>query len=278
MKKRLPVIAFFVALFLLAVLAAVLSDNQLVSSKSREPNQDEGVLEIGKQTSREGIQEITSLDENHVKLDVAANDTVTSPDEQDLALEQDIVLEQDLVLEKEDLSVVADTPKENPADGVPEPLADVAEEAEVPGKATIVIEGSGMEKSVTLSPENLYAMALETHTYFSRGKEPKESHNTYTGVSLMSLLEQAGLDPNAKRARIIALDGYSATFTINDIREYRIDENDLSKNLPMMIAISEMGGSLGENAGAFRLVMGQQFAGDYNRQYWVKNVCRIIVE
>ena len=47
----------------------------------------------------------------------------------------------------------------------------------------------------------------------------------------------------------------------------------------MMIAFAEDGKTLDSAGGSpFRLVMGQKCEGDYNRQYWVRDVCSIVVK
>ena len=68
-------------------------------------------------------------------------------------------------------------------------------------------------------------------------------------------------------------------FSIEDIKAEYIDETDESKKLRMIIAWQQDGQEYNAETGApFRLVMGQQFEGDYNRQKWVNNIARIIVE
>ncbi|MEG1500425.1 MAG: hypothetical protein RR396_00545, partial [Clostridiales bacterium] len=49
---------------------------------------------------------------------------------------------------------------------------------------SITIEGSGVPKTVMFSLADIRKMELETYTYFSRGKDPKEALNTYTGITL----------------------------------------------------------------------------------------------
>lgn len=143
---------------------------------------------------------------------------------------------------------------------------------------SLAIEGIGVAQSLNLSFNEIKKMGQETYTYFSRGKDPKEAYNTFTGIQLITLLQKAGLKDDAKKVKIIGADGYSASFSLSAVKELRIDETDASKKLPMLIAFSEDGNQLAKDSIPCKLVMGQEFEGDYNRQYWVKKVVKIVVE
>ncbi|MGI6492548.1 MAG: molybdopterin-dependent oxidoreductase [Pelotomaculum sp.] len=145
----------------------------------------------------------------------------------------------------------------------------------------ILIKGSGVAKEVTVTLSQLQAMTDQVagYTYFSRGKEPKTAYNTYKGVKLSNLISLAGLKEDAQKVLVTGADGYTASFSLIDVKAMLMDETDTSKSLPMLIAYAEDGKLLDFAGGcSFRLVMGQKCEGDYNRQYWVRDVCTIVVQ
>lgn len=152
--------------------------------------------------------------------------------------------------------------------------------------AKIRITGDGVKASREYTLDELKQMKNLTVSakYYSRGSEKpgwaKASHNDFTGVLLYELLaEKAGLADSASRVRIIAEDGYVQVFSLKDLKADYIDETDSSKKLRMIIAWSQDGQEYTASQGApFRLVMGQQFAGEYNRLKWVALISRIVVE
>jgi DMSO/TMAO reductase YedYZ molybdopterin-dependent catalytic subunit len=145
----------------------------------------------------------------------------------------------------------------------------------------ILIKGSGVAKEITVSLSQLQGMTdqMEEHTYFSRGKEPKTAYNTYQGVRLANLINLAGLQPDAQKVLVVGADGYTVSFSLSEVEAMLMDETVPGKSLPMLIAFAE-DGKLLDSAGdyPFLLVMGQKWEGDYNRQYWVREVCSIVVQ
>ncbi len=152
--------------------------------------------------------------------------------------------------------------------------------------AKIRITGAGVKTSQEYSLNELKQMKNLTVTakYFSRGAEKpgwaKASHNDFTGVLLYELLaDKVGLKDSASQVRVIAEDGYVQVFSPKDLKADYLDETDSSKKLRMIIAWSQDGQEYEASQGApFRLVMGQQFAGEYNRLKWVSLISRIVVE
>jgi predicted nucleic acid-binding Zn-ribbon protein len=150
----------------------------------------------------------------------------------------------------------------------------------------ISISGSGVKASREINLTELKQMddILITAYYFSCGTEKpgwgKTVHNEFSGVLLYELLaDHVGLNDAASQVKIIAEDEYTQIFSIEDIKAEYIDETDESKKLRMISAWQQDGQEYNAETGApFRLVMGQQFEGDYNRQKWVNNIARIIVE
>jgi DMSO/TMAO reductase YedYZ molybdopterin-dependent catalytic subunit len=145
----------------------------------------------------------------------------------------------------------------------------------------ILIKGSGVAKEIKVTLSQLQGMGeqIEEHTYFSRGKEPKTAYNTYRGVRLANLINLAGLQPDAQKVLVVGVDGYTASFSLSEVEAMLMDETVPGKSLPMLIAFAE-DGKLLDSAGdyPFLLVMGQKWEGDYNRQYWVREVCSIVVQ
>lgn len=153
-------------------------------------------------------------------------------------------------------------------------------------QAKISITGPGIEASQEFTLKELQQMKdiLVSANYFSRGAEKpgwgKTAHTAFSGVLLYELLaDYGGLKADATQVKIIAEDNYTQVFSIEDIQADYIDETDSRQKLRMIIAWSQDGQEYDANIGApFRLVMGQQFPGDYNRQKWVHQIAQIVVK
>jgi len=153
-------------------------------------------------------------------------------------------------------------------------------------QAKISITGTGIKTTQEVTLDELKQMnnIIVSDKYFSRGAEKpgwgKTAHNDFAGILLYELLaDKAGLADTASQVKIEAEDGYTQVFSLNEIKANYIDETDSSKKLRMIIAWSQDGEEYNSDKGApFRLVMGQQFAGDYNRLKWVNRIASIIVE
>ncbi|MEN6351717.1 MAG: molybdopterin-dependent oxidoreductase [Syntrophomonas sp.] len=152
--------------------------------------------------------------------------------------------------------------------------------------AKISISGTGIKTALKFTLDELKQMEDITISdrYFSRGTQKpgwaKTAHTDFTGVLLYELLaDHAGLTAKANRVKIIAEDDYTQVFSIEEIKADYIDETDNGKKLRMIIAWSQDGKEYDPGQGApFRLVMGQQFAEDYNRMKWVDHIASIVVE
>lgn len=135
-----------------------------------------------------------------------------------------------------------------------------------------------VDNVTTFTVAQLKKMATVSATYFSRGGHPTTEESTpFVGVRLIDILNAAGLASDATRVTILAADHYSATFTLQQVKADYIDETRPGVVLPMIIAYSEDGTPY-TGAHPFRLVMGEQMAGDYNRMYWVYIVTTITVQ
>jgi|GEM_PF-3543684 len=148
-------------------------------------------------------------------------------------------------------------------------------------KASIQVEGAGIEKSLSLSLEDLKAM--EDHIFeddfFSLNSYGTKEYFHFKGVKLSAVLQEAGLKEGAAAVTVAASDGYKLELTLEQaLREDYIDEQDSSKKYPVIIAWQENGSDYDAEAGnPFRLVIGQKEAGDVNKPQWVMNIAKITV-
>ncbi len=150
----------------------------------------------------------------------------------------------------------------------------------------ISITGAGIKAGSEITLNELKQMddILVSANYFSRGTEKpgwsKTAHTEFKGVLLYELLaDHAGMNAEASQVQIIAEDGYTQVFSIEDIKADYSDETEENKKLRMIIAWEQDGREYDSSQGnPFCLVMGQQFPGDYNRQKWVNNIISIVVE
>ena len=150
-----------------------------------------------------------------------------------------------------------------------------------PEDEILTVKGSALSESYTFTLSELMAMSdgIFTGDYFSRGKEPKTDSNLFRGVKLSYLLASLGIKGDQVKVRIEASDGYSATFSLAEVNALLMNEEVANLALPMILAFSQEGQILDASQGPpLRLVMGQKGEGDYNRQFWVRNVTTITVE
>lgn len=143
------------------------------------------------------------------------------------------------------------------------------------GAAVIYIESGGKKTGYSLS--QLSAMGTVTNTYTYRNKE--SSHRqfaTYTGVPISKLLSKAGASGNT--LLFIAKDGYAKEFSRSELTgnkwAFSGETGKGGKSVPAIITT--------QGQFACRLVFGQSKddmdkRGDYNSQYWVKNIKTIEV-
>jgi hypothetical protein len=120
-----------------------------------------------------------------------------------------------------------------------------------------------------------------TDYYFSRGKVKDgwaaEQHDTFTGVSLYKLLlDKIGLKTIPTEIQVIGDDGYTKFFTLEEVTGLYIDETNPKAKLEMIIAWSRNGSEFNQDQ-PFRIVFGQKYEGDFNRQNWVNYVKKIFV-
>ena len=82
----------------------------------------------------------------------------------------------------------------------------------------------------------------------------------------------AGSTELSPRLSNASADGYSVSFTMSEIRSKFVDETVPGKALYMILAWEEDSLAI-----PLMLVMGQSIEGEYNRQFWVREVITIEV-
>ncbi|MEN6351718.1 MAG: S-layer homology domain-containing protein [Syntrophomonas sp.] len=150
-------------------------------------------------------------------------------------------------------------------------------------KGILVVEGAALTQKKLYSLDDLKAMAaiIVNDSYFSRGKAKDnwaaEQHDNFTGVSLYRLLlDKIGLKTRPMEIKIIGADDFTKIFSIDEATGLYIDETRPDARLEMIITWAQNGMQY-QSDQPFRIVMGQKYEGDFNRQNWVNNVKRIVV-
>ncbi|MDD2480807.1 MAG: molybdopterin-dependent oxidoreductase [Lutispora sp.] len=174
-----------------------------------------------------------------------------------------------------------DTPIASPA----EPNKKDEAEATAPkpdDKSSLLVEGTGVTKTITLSLDDLKAMkdSYFEDDFFSLNSYGTKEHFHFKGIKVKAILDKAGLKTNAKNIKFVATDGYTQGLTVEQaLREDYIDEQNPEKKFPVIIAWHENGKDFDVKKGApFRLVVGQKEPEDMNKPQWVMNIAKIIVD
>ena len=151
---------------------------------------------------------------------------------------------------------------------------------------TIVFKGSALTQKQVYNLDELKAMTdiQVSASYFSRGKAKTgwaaQQHDQFTGVSLYKLLlDKIGLKSYPNQIKVVASDGFVKIFTMEEISGLYIDETRPSAELEMIIAWSQNNEDYKYTSKQpFRIVMGQKYEGDFNRQNWINYVQKIEVD
>jgi DMSO/TMAO reductase YedYZ molybdopterin-dependent catalytic subunit len=193
---------------------------------------------------------------------------------------------EEVVPEQEEVNATAkEAPKaDTPTASTAAPVNSEAQTAQesASDQTVLQIEGSGVEKSLKLSLDELKGMkeAYFEDDFFSLNSYGTKEYFHFKGIKLKALLDKAGLKKNASTVKCTASDGYSQEITIEHaLREDYIDEQNPDKKYPVIIAWHENGQDYDVNRGApFRLVLGQKEPGDVNKPQWVMNVVKITID
>jgi DMSO/TMAO reductase YedYZ molybdopterin-dependent catalytic subunit len=158
-----------------------------------------------------------------------------------------------------------------------------AEEAQVVQEGPLLKVEGKVSTPLTLDLSQLKSMdsLVCSADYYWLNSFGSTGHTSFKGIKLWGLLiEEAGIGSDAQTVRIVATDGYEMTFSVDQMsRVDYIDETDVSKKLPVIVAWQEDGSEYSSEEGPpYKLVIGQKEAGDINKPQWVSNIDRIIVE
>ncbi len=148
--------------------------------------------------------------------------------------------------------------------------------------ASLTIEGTGIDKALILSLDDLKEMK-ESHfedDFYSLNSYGTKEYFHFKGIKLKAILGKAGLKEDATTVRFVASDGYNMEFSLEQmLKEDYIDEENPDKKYPVIIAWHENGKDYDASKGApFRLVMGQKEPGDVNKPQWVQNIAKIVID
>ena len=144
------------------------------------------------------------------------------------------------------------------------------------------IEGN-VSNPLSLSLEDLKSMEdlIYSGTFYTLNSFGTTEYTDFTGVKLWNLLkEKALISEEATGIQVVAVDGYSMEFTVEQIkRNDYIDETNQDLKLPVIIAWKENGEEYKpEDGPPYKLVIGQKEPGDVNKPQWVRDIDKIIVE
>jgi DMSO/TMAO reductase YedYZ molybdopterin-dependent catalytic subunit len=178
-----------------------------------------------------------------------------------------------------------DTTNEEVSSDEPEDISQESEAEEENQKEEInilKIEGS-VEKPLFLNLDDLKEMEdlIYTGTFYSLNSFGTTEYTDFKGVKLWNLLnEKALISEEASIVKVIALDGYSMEFTVDQIkRDDYIDETNQDLKLPVILAWEENGQEYDPEEGPpYKLVIGQKEPGDVNKPQWIRDIDKIIVE
>lgn len=155
-----------------------------------------------------------------------------------------------------------------------------------PSQNILKITGEKLKTAANYSLSDLQGMQDITisDTYYSRGKAKENwaaaSHNEFTGISLAALIEdKVGFKTEPARVKIKAEDGYTLMLSWKEVKASYLDETKPDKQLTTILAWSQDGQPYTAATGScLRLIIGQKYQGDFNRQSWVHSVNSIAVE
>lgn len=139
-----------------------------------------------------------------------------------------------------------------------------------PSGHVLAVKSGG--KEVYFTANQLSGMGTGTYKYSYRNKESAQRQFlSATGVSFSRVLSKSGFSGSTARFR--SKDGYTKEFSVSDLKAskkaFLKKTGSSAKSVPAIITTT--------GADAFRLCFGQSAEdtdenGDYNAQYWVKNI------
>lgn len=244
-------------------------------TENNELNKDSDSEELDKSENEESDAEKDPIEENEARED--SENSIESDGE-----DVEEITEEDS--ESKDSSS-DDTGNEEVSSDEPEDISQESENEEENQKEEInflKIEGS-VENPLFLNLDDLKKMEdlIYTGTFYSLNSFGTTEYTDFKGVKLWNLLnEKALISEEASMVKVIAVDGYSMEFTVDQIkRDDYIDETNQDLKLPVILAWEENGQEYDPEEGPpYKLVIGQKEPGDVNKPQWVRDIDKIIVE
>lgn len=134
----------------------------------------------------------------------------------------------------------------------------------------------GSNKNV-LTESQMKSIGLSTYTYSYRNKDSAQRQFiTVKGVTVKSIIDKSGFSGNT--IRITCKDGYTKDYSLSDLYQnknsFKKTYGSKADSVPAVITIGD--------SDSFKLCFGQRADddddnGDYNAQFWAKNIVSITV-
>jgi len=244
-------------------------NNELSEDDKQEENEKDNE-ELGKSENEETDTEKDQTEENK-ELEESDNSEEANDENENQDETREEVTEEDF--ESEDSSSNDTTTEEVPSEN---------EENNQEEINLLKIEGS-VASPLSLSLDDLKDMEdiIYSGTFYSLNSFGTTEYTDFKGVKLWNLLnEKALISEEASMIKVVAVDGYSMDFTVEQIeRDDYIDETNQDLKLPVIIAWEENGEEYNpEDGPPYKLVIGQKEPGDVNKPQWVRDIDKIIVE
>ncbi len=146
---------------------------------------------------------------------------------------------------------------------------------------SVKIHGNGVEKVLTLDRATLEATAgKERHVYTHTNNFPSDKTEYAEGIPLENVLKLAGYKPEATLIKVTASDGYSRTFTCQELlNDPRYSFNGSSQaRVPALIQLKGSAKSFNDLADKeLMLILGQRVKGEQTSPWMVKYLADIEV-
>ena len=144
------------------------------------------------------------------------------------------------------------------------------------GTETLTIRGDGVNKEVTFTRADLEAMnqGKAQAQYSVTNNFPADKTMYRQGIDLGYLLQHAGIKENARQLKFIASDGYTRTFTVQELlqdQRYCFTEDGKKTPVSVLVAMKDSGQSFDAMSDIeMVLTMGQRVPGEQNNPWFVK--------
>jgi DMSO/TMAO reductase YedYZ molybdopterin-dependent catalytic subunit len=262
-------------------------ENQGEALESEDINDDQTTEAVAQENeTMEETTERTEKNESESSHEDDSDENITTLDEKNEGYEGEEDSENEVVSSDpssdEETSDEESSQETNPVHEENNPESKATQENMQAEVNELKIKGS-VEKPLTLSLDELKAMEDlgYSETFYSLNSFGTTEYTDFKGIKLWPLLqEKAHILEGAETVKIVAIDGYNVSFTINEVkRSDYIDETNQNLQLPIIIAWEENGEAYNPKDGPpYKLVIGQKEPGDINKPQWVRDIDAIIVE